>query len=221
MKILLLADREEKALWDFWSDERKESLKDISLILSAGDLRAEYLEFLVTMLNVPLVYVRGNHDAPYQKRPPEGCIDADGSLVEVECTDMRMPGSERDVIRVRILGMGGSMRYRPGPPDMYTENEMRRRLNSAFINSFASAAPMRRGFDILLTHAPARDHGDMDDPAHRGFECFNDILNKYRPALHCFGHVHQEYGDFERESIHPSGTVLINACGCCVRELTV
>ena len=34
----------------------------------------------------------------------------------------------------------------------------------------------RTDFDILLTHAPCRGYGDMEDLPHRGFECFNDLL---------------------------------------------
>ena len=56
MKILLIADHEDKALWDYWSKQTQDRLADVNLILSAGDLDADYLEFLVTMLNVPLVY---------------------------------------------------------------------------------------------------------------------------------------------------------------------
>lgn len=46
MKILIVADEESKALYDYYDSSR---LKDIDLILSCGDLRASYLEFLVTM----------------------------------------------------------------------------------------------------------------------------------------------------------------------------
>ena len=69
------------------------------------------------------------------------------------------------------------------------------------------------GFDILLTHSPCRGYGDMEDLPHRGFECFNYLLNKYSPQLHCYGHVHREYGRIERTIMHPSGTLLINGSG--------
>ena len=55
-------------------------LEGVDLILSAGDLHPEYLEFLVTVSNVPLLYVRGNHDDLYENRPPLGCVDIDGSI---------------------------------------------------------------------------------------------------------------------------------------------
>ena len=52
MKILCLADEENKAYWDYF---RKEKLDDIDLILSCGDLKADYLTFLVTMGHAPLL----------------------------------------------------------------------------------------------------------------------------------------------------------------------
>lgn len=199
MKILLLADREEKKLWGDWSESLKERLSEVELILSAGDLDPDYLEFIVTMLNRPLVYVRGNHDSKYDVKPPEGCIDADGRIVEVQ--------------GLRIMGLGGSMRYKPGASNMYTEAEMQRRIRSLYRRRIRSILKGGKDFDILLTHAPCKGYGDMEDIPHRGFECFNQLLTQYRPRLHCFGHVHQEYGRFRRTLEHPSGAVLINASG--------
>ena len=224
MKILLISDTEERSLWDNWTGATAERLADVSLILSAGDLKAEYLEFLVTMLNVPLVYVRGNHDGMYDERPPEGCEDADGRVVEIEC------GSGSSKHKIRILGLGGSMRYNDNASDMYTEREMETRVKRAeravrkcrrkdMVMSLIKPADNgsdekgNPAFDILLTHAPCRGYGDMEDLPHRGFECFNGLLNKYSPQLHCYGHVHREYGEMKGSLRHPSGTLLINGSG--------
>ena len=65
MRILLVADEPCKSYWDYY-DESK--LKGFDLILSAGDLPPEYLSFLVTFANCPLLYVHGNHDAKYQEK---------------------------------------------------------------------------------------------------------------------------------------------------------
>ncbi|MBR3125104.1 MAG: metallophosphoesterase family protein [Mogibacterium sp.] len=223
MKILLISDTEERSLWDDWTGATAEWLADVGLVLSAGDLKSEYLEFLVTMLNVPLVYVRGNHDGMYDEKPPEGCEDADCKVVEVECGN----GSSRQ--KIRILGFGGSMRYKDEASDMYTEREMAARIKRAekairrrsmiekamsFIKPDAKGAGEKKAaFDILLTHAPCRSYGDMEDLPHKGFECFNELLNKYSPQLHCYGHVHREYGMIKRSIQHPSGTLLINGSG--------
>jgi len=42
---------------------------DVELVLSCGDLPYYYLEYIVSMLNVPLLYVHGNHDAPPEYQP--------------------------------------------------------------------------------------------------------------------------------------------------------
>ena len=252
MKILMIADTEERRLWDDWTEETGERLSDIGLILSAGDLDADYLEFLVTMLNVPLVYVRGNHDGDYDRKPPEGCISADGRLVEVEC---RLKDDGQKTAKVRVLGFGGSVKYRDGAPDMYTEREMAGRVRTAGLKLAAAGlagslrgktpaagsgagGAARPAFDIMLTHAPCKDLGDLDDLPHNGFECFNSFLNKFSPQLHCYGHVHKEYGQFfavqdpagdssgvvkgfHRTLQHPSGTILINASGHYLYDLEV
>lgn len=190
MKLLAVADRESEALWDYYTPDK---LQGVDLILSCGDLSPEYLEFLVTMASCPLLYVRGNHDGRYDRRPPSGCIDVDGRVYEHK--------------GLRVFGLGGSMRYREGK-DMYTEQEMKREIRRARGQITAS-----RGFDILLTHSPARGWGDMEDLPHRGFSCFNDLLERYHPMYMIHGHVHSEYGHFVREREHDSGTQIINAFG--------
>ena len=196
MKVLVVADREEKALWDYYMPER---LSGVELILSCGDLDPAYLEFLVTMTNVPLLYVRGNHDKKYNTKPPQGCI----------CVEDRIYNYKG----LRILGLGGSMRYRDAE-DMYTEVEMRRRVSRVLPQIY-----FRNGFDILLTHAPAKGYGDLEDLPHQGFDCFNMLLEKMRPAYMLHGHVHQEYGRIQQEHSHPSGTRILNACGHLILEI--
>ena len=65
MKILLVSDVECPALWDHFRPDRVEG---VELIISCGDLKHEYLEFLVTMINKPLLYVPGNHRAGWNLR---------------------------------------------------------------------------------------------------------------------------------------------------------
>lgn len=189
MKILVIGDEPAPALWDFYD---RSLTRDVDLILSCGDLPPEYLEFLVTVVNRPLYYVRGNHDGIYDERPPQGCESAESRILSFH--------------GLRILGLGGSLRYRPGK-DMYTEEEMKSRIRKLRFGLKASG-----GFDLLLTHAPARGQGDLEDPAHRGFECFNDLLMKYHPCCMVYGHIHPSYGQrAPRERKHPSGTRLF--CG--------
>ena len=41
MKLLLIADNEERYLWEDWNQNTRKELSDIDLILSAGDLDAD------------------------------------------------------------------------------------------------------------------------------------------------------------------------------------
>ena len=111
MKILVVADDESKSLWDFYTPRK---LKGIDLIISCGDLSPDYLEFLVTMSNRTLLYVRGNHDTVYDRKPPGGCV----------CIDEMIYNHNG----LRIAGLGGSMRYKESS-DMYTESEMTSRVS--------------------------------------------------------------------------------------------
>ena len=195
MKILLVCDEEDKYLWDFYQPGR---LKGIDLILSAGDLKAEYLSFLVTMANRPLLYVHGNHDGSYAQRPPEGCQCIDGKLVTVG--------------GLRILGLGGSALYNGGP-HQYTETQMRRRIHRLRLK-----LALAGGVDIVLTHAPVRGFGDEDNMAHRGFEAFLPLLDQYKPRYLVHGHIHQRYGA-NRPRCHQYGeTTIVNATGRYILE---
>ena len=188
MKILAVADQESKFLWDYFD---KNYVKDIDLILCCGDLKSEYLTFLATMCKAPVVYVPGNHDKQYLTKPPEGCLEADDRLITVN--------------GVRILGFGGSMKYNDGP-FQYTENQMKKR-----VSSMAFSILFHKGFDILLTHAPAVGIGDGEDLAHRGFKAFNDLMDRYHPAYMVHGHNHMNYDyRIKREETYGS-TKVINA----------
>ncbi len=188
MKILLVADEPSKALWDFYDGER---LKGVDLILSAGDLPPQYLSFLVTFSNCPLLYVPGNHDGIYETNPPEGCINIDGKVYEFE--------------GIRIAGLGGSMEYSKGS-FQYTERAMTKRANRLGLSILR-----HRGLDILLTHAPVRGIGDQNDLPHRGFEVFGRMLDRYEPKYMVHGHVHMNYSyNIPREIVHGK-TTIINA----------
>lgn len=171
MKILFLADKESKVYWDYF---KKEQFEGIDLIISCGDLKPEYLSFLATLVPVPLLYVRGNHDDKYDKRPPEGCI----------CIEDRIYNFNG----IRILGLGGSYRYKDGV-NQYTELQMARRIAKLKLKLTIS-----RGFDILVTHSPAYGFHDGEDQCHRGFDSFNRLINTYHPKYFVHGHVHMNYG---------------------------
>ena len=95
----------------------------------------------------------------------------------------------------------------------YTEGQMRRRI-----------AKLKRqikkgGVDLLVTHAPAQGLGDMDDGCHRGFACFRELLDRYRPLYHCYGHVHLQYVPTQPRARQYGDTTVVNASGKYLIEL--
>ena len=62
MRILAVSDTESTALWDHYNSNK---ITNTDLILSCGDLNPQYLSFLVSCTNLPLLYVHGNHDEKY------------------------------------------------------------------------------------------------------------------------------------------------------------
>ena len=172
MKILALADQKSPLLWDYFERSR---LEGIDLILSCGDLSPQYLSFLATFTAAPVLYVHGNHDDRYDETPPEGCVCVEDRIVTVQ--------------GVRILGLGGSVRYKREGTHQYTQRQMDRRV-------LRRQLALRRsgGIDILLTHAPAFGVNDGSDLAHMGFEAFNGLLERWQPRYFIHGHVHMNYG---------------------------
>ena len=187
MKILAISDEVCPALYDFYMPGR---LDGYDLLISCGDLKPQYLSFLVTMTRVPLLYVHGNHDEIYEKRPPEGCDCIEDKLVVYK--------------GLRILGLGGSQRYSPGE-HQYTEREMRWRI-------FKLKWKIRKhkGVDIVVSHAPLAGVGDGDDYAHRGFEEFLRFVDKYHPKYWLHGHMHLNYGIDKTRIREYNGTKVIN-----------
>lgn len=187
MKILAIADKESKFYWDFYEPGK---LDGIDLIISCGDLEAHYLSFLATFTHAPVLYVCGNHDHHYEDTPPDGCICIENTIYVHE--------------GVRILGLGGSMRYKLGPYQ-YTQKEMINRVRKCWFQ-----IKKNKGFDILVTHSPAYGIGDGEDHAHEGFEAFVPLLDRYAPKYFLHGHVHMSYGrQFKRHNAYKD-TLIIN-----------
>ena len=195
MRILAVSDVESRRYFEHY---KPGSLDKFDLILSCGDLHPEYLEFLVTMAHCPLLYVHGNHDDRYD-REPEGCVCVDDKVFT--CGGLR------------IVGLGGSCRYRDGKY-MYTERQMRKRIRRLHFRIWR-----KKGFDILVTHAPARGLNDFDTVSHRGFDCFVELLDRYRPKLFLHGHIHRSYGVDIPRTTQRGETQIVNAYEYTVIEI--
>lgn len=147
---------------------------DIELVISCGDMPAYYLDFIISVLNIPLFYVRGNHDENYVERPPGG-------------EDLH-----RKIVRYNGLtfaGLEGSMRYNQGLIQ-YNEFEMTRMVLKMGPRLLWARSRRGHGVDVLVTHSPARGIHDEADRPHMGFKGLLRFMAWYRPRYMLHGHVH-------------------------------
>lgn len=183
----MVADEVEERLWT--SAVRNHPA---DLVIGAGDLPYDYLEFLAGALDVPCVFVPGNHDPdlsgytrygglsmkdgfPTVWPGPAGGVNADGRVV--------------DVGGLRFAGLGGSVRYNDGP-NQWTQRQQARRARRLVRRARLRRWRDGRGVDVLLTHAPPRHCGDREDPPHRGFDCLHRTIELLRPKWLLHGHIH-------------------------------
>lgn len=197
LKVLVVSDHESDFIWDYFDAK---TFRGVEAIVSCGDLKAEYLTFLVTMINAPLLYVRGNHDARYDEKPPEGCINLEKKPVCVK--------------GVRFLGFGGCKSLRHAQ-NHYSEHAMSRRVFLA-----GQRARVHGGYDVLVTHAPAKGLGDGDDGFHEGFACFRKLLERDAPRYYLHGHQHLSYSAKSKRTMTFGMTTIVNGDGYCILDMT-
>ncbi len=177
MKILAVSDMVTDRLY---TADLAKRFPDVQLILGCGDLPYEYLEFLVTVMNVPLLYVPGNHDPAYnpfdRKTFAEGC----------EILDLRVTR----LLDLNIAGIGGSIRYRPSVPNQYTQTEMFFRLLGFYPKLKYFLSRHGGSLDIVIAHSPPLGfHDEKDDRAHIGFSALNNFIRRFKPRYFLHGHT--------------------------------
>ncbi len=188
--------------------------------MACGDLPFDYLGYLMGALDVPLVFVPGNHDPdlagyrtsragltlraglPAHPPWPDGAVNADGRVV--------------DLAGLRLAGLGGCLRYGDGP-NQYTDRQQARRARLLATRASWRRRRDGRPVDVLLTHAPPLGVGDGEDAPHRGFAALHGLVRRMEPRLLLHGHVHP-YGSPQREQrLH--ATAVRNVVGRHVFEI--
>ncbi|MEW6093138.1 MAG: metallophosphoesterase [Chloroflexota bacterium] len=176
MKILAVSDIVDDRLY---TPRLKENFSSVDLVLGCGDLPYEYLEFLVSSLNVPLLYVPGNHDPCYDPSNPaaraDGCENIDRQV--------------RQVKGLTIAGLGGSIRYKPAAVNQYTQSQMWQRTVSLAPALLWSRLRSGHRLDIMIAHSPPFGLHDDDDQAHTGFAAFVALIRTFRPRYFLHGHT--------------------------------
>lgn len=234
MKILCLSDYVDPLIYN---QNVREVFSDIDLILCAGDLPLDYIDFVVTMLNKPTYFIFGNHnlnDFSYYHKAAKnipgqvhndynranfghGGTYAGFKVINDKSFSITDPvnGKKRPLL---IAGVSGSLMYNKGL-NQYTEHQMKRKLLAMLPALIKNKLKYGTYVDILLTHASPRHIHDKEDPCHKGFECFNWFIQKFKPAYLIHGHIHLY--DAREERVTKTGeTTVINAYAHWVIEST-
>lgn len=182
---------------DTHGQHRDLPLPEGELLVHAGDLSSkgkqheieDFLEWFAAQPHPHKVFVAGNHDFFAEEQPeamarliPEGVTYLNDSGVEVE--------------GIRIWG---------SPVQPWFHDWAFNRQRGADIARHWELIP--NDTDLLITHGPP--FGILDETARGprvGCEELTQAVERIRPRVHVFGHIHEAYGTLEQE-----GTLYVNA----------
>lgn len=179
MRVLALSDRVVDAIY---SPQVRDMYGDVDLVIGCGDLPYYYLEYIVTMLPAPVIYVYGNHDKMQSMSDgrhvsaPEGCISLEGRVMAIN--------------GALVAGLGGSMRYQPHAIHQYSESEMQSRVIRLIPQLLLNKLRTGRYLDVLVTHSPPYRIHDGEDLPHTGFKVFLTLMRSFKPKFLLHGHTH-------------------------------
>ncbi len=212
MKILCVADQIDPLVY---SASIKERFADIDLVLSAGDLPMDYLGFIVSTLNKPLLFVFGNHnlkDLSYYRPSSEDRMLPRSLADEANASSSGatyIGFKTRNENGLIVAGLGGCMRYNRGM-NQFTDFQMRMHMLALLPRLWWNKLIRGRYLDILLTHAPPAGIHDQDDPCHRGFPSFLWFMKTFKPRFLVHGHIHL-YDLNDVRSTRFGDTLVVNA----------
>ncbi|HAH63560.1 MAG TPA: metallophosphoesterase [Treponema sp.] len=234
MKILCVSDQIDPLIYN---QNAVKSFPDIDVILCAGDLPMDYVDFIVSTFNKPTYFIFGNHNlteyryyhkgrtppvAQYQYVSPaasmtggHGAFYAGFRVIRNRNLSFKDPATGK-ITPLLIAGVSGSIRYNNGL-NQYTDRQMKSCLLHMMPALIYNKIRYGRYLDILLTHASPRHVHDQEDPCHKGFESFNWFINKFQPSYLVHGHIHLY--DMRTERITKvNKTTVVNAYAHCVLE---
>lgn len=179
MKLLAVSDTE---IGFLYSPMIKERFQDVDLILSCGDLPYYYIEYMISMLDIPCYFVRGNHSSSKEfgvagtRKSPWGAVDLHRR-------------STKDDTGLLLAGLEGSLRYNTGP-HQHTQSEYWGLVLSLVPHFLMNKLTHGRYLDIFIAHAPPWQVHDADDLPHRGIKAFRWLIKVFQPVYFLHGHIH-------------------------------
>jgi Icc-related predicted phosphoesterase len=190
MKILCISDQIDPLVY---TNSIKERFADVDVVLSAGDLQMDYLGFIVSSLNKPLLFVFGNHQTEelhYYKHGSHSPFPEANEKKEMGSSGGIHAGNKvRYEDGLLVAGLGGSMRYNRNE-NQYTNFEMYLEIFKLLPSLLFNRIRRGRFPDILLTHAPPQGIHDKSDKCHWGFKAFLWFMRTFKPKYLIHGHIH-------------------------------
>jgi len=179
VKILSVSD---KVVEHIYSPSLLERHNEVDLILGCGDLPYYYLEFILSMLNVPLFYVHGNHD-------PEREYLADGTAISGPAGGINLHLHTFKEKELLLAGLEGSIRYKRGR-FQHTQREMWMNVFYLIPKLLINRLVHGRYLDILVAHSPPYGIHNGEDRVHVGFKAFLWLMKVFKPRYLIHGHRH-------------------------------
>lgn len=173
--------------------------KDTEMLIHAGDISnvgtlqevRTFLEWYDKIEVKYKIFIGGNHDFFLEQNAP---------LFEVLLMDyptlIYLENEEKEIGGIKLWG---------SPITPWFHNWAFNRHRGTDIARYWEQIPEE--VDILITHGPPMGYGDkLFNGDLVGCEGLLQAVQKIKPAIHVFGHIHEAYGIFKNES-----TTFINA----------
>ncbi len=197
IKVLAVSDQVVERIYTLAANEH---FQDVDLILGCGDLPYTYLEYLVSVLSIPLYYVPGNHDPAYNAQRSLSYAEG-GSNLDLQTASVK---------GLLLAGLGGSIRYRPDGVNQYTQGQAFSRAYRLLLRLLVSQKRYGRKLDVLITHSPPFGIHDDDSQAHQGLKALNFLIRVARPRYHLHGHTHFYRNNLEDPVTQVGRTTVMN-----------
>jgi Icc-related predicted phosphoesterase len=163
-----------------------------------GDLQevVEFNRWLGTLPHKHKIFVAGNHDFLFERAPQLACSLMSNAIYLLD--------SFRIIEGLKIYGSPWQPRFFDWAFNLDRGREIRRKWERIPDDT-----------DILITHGPP--HGILDGVIDRwtgtieavGCEELLPVVQRIKPRVHIFGHIHAGYGQVEQD-----GVQFINASSC-------
>jgi len=187
------------AISDTHAQHRALEVPEGDILVHAGDLTkmgeldsvADFNEWLGSLPHPHKIVIAGNHDFCFERER-----EASEALL-TNCTYLH--DASATVMGARFWGSPWQPWFYNWAFNLRRGEEIRRKWDLIPENT-----------DVLITHGPPYGHGDRTDGGELvGCRDLLEVVERIRPVLHVFGHIHEGYGVSASDQ-----TTLVNASNC-------